>query len=282
MPPDRGEDPQDALGVTIQERPAPAPAAPADAEPEDRKALNYAKEAVRKAEANAAAINDLAKTIVERLPVQAPTNGHQPPVADEKPPYSPAEIAAFQQAGEWQAAAEAQQENAQWMLNRTIEQTRQVARTESRELSRQDKLKGYLLANLGLTGLNDEERQLLVEEKGYLMREFGLDEPTAEVAARGIVNQRFRRGDVELPDLRQESKERGNLPPTTNPETAALPKIEVDWDAPNRGLTQDMIEKLRSWKLDKVLTKSQDPRLEEEFRSIVRDVVADDARRRRR
>jgi len=285
--PGQGEDPQIALGVTVapERRPGASPTAPdgddARDDRDDRKALNLAKEALKKAErgeATIAELREINRQLLERIPSSQP-NGK--PAEPAKAPYTPDELTAFAKAEDWQSYTEAMEDNAKWYREQALQDARQTARQEVGTVTKQDRLKAYLISELGLTGLPESERQLLLDEKRKLIQEFALDDATAEVVARGVVNQRFRRGEVELTDLRDAAKKLTDTPDTTTPETTAPPKIEVDWHAPNRGLPAEMVDSFRRWKLEKVLTKSPDPRVEEEYRSIVLDILRDEHGRRR-
>lgn len=263
-------------------------------EPDDRKPLDRASEALKRARRSEQRVDELSASLAEMnrtnqaLMQRILQIGQQPtaPAAPSKQPYPLAEIAQMQANGEWEKAEEAREDNARWKRDQeratdtaTLEQTLEKRRQE-------DLLRTYLLTNLGLGGDEKSPTQQEIKREAAQVRARMpmLDEVSALAIAAGNVYRRAAAGEIELEDLRTETNARTAGTPGQQPETAREPIVKIDWDAPSRGLPPQIAAKLTKFRLGHTLRKHQDPTTEQHYRDVVESVLAQEqanARRRK-
>lgn len=285
---DRGLEvkPEAGSGPGAGASPAPEPGAsgdpaPGTSDPDDRKALNSAKEALKVArrleqrlgqseQANADLMRQN-QQLVERI-----LNGDAPAAENNERPHSAETIQALLQGNDLQAYHTAVQENFEWARERDREAIRnETAQTlDTRE--RRSALRSRLLGDLGL-GAENAATEEIENLSNQLMREFPgeLDKSAALIAASGIVYRKAAVGEVEFDDLRSETVSR-----TTDEEgslgggsAGIAEKTKIDWDAPNRGLPPQIAQRVEDFGLGKILKKSDDPTVESIHRQSLNRIL---------
>lgn len=241
----------------------------------DRSALNEAKEAQRIARQAADELKASRQTNQQLMEVISGLSKPQTPPTPRTPPHSQQDLSEMLSNGEYEKHTLALEANHQFAMD---EQARGLREEFKGELNRHDtstKLRAYLLKHFGMQDVSSEYREAIQREAAHL-REISpdFDQTTAEIVAAGIVRGKALDGDLELPDFRDETNANAQPAGAPSQPTSRVQTAEIDWEMPNRGLPSEYVDEFRKYKLDRVLTPSENAAEEAAFRQVVNDVVA--------
>ena len=242
----------------------------------DRKALEAAKRAERIAEEakeETRALRKQNQLLVETLVGNNRQSGEPPKPKD--PPYSQAQLVEMQSNGEYEKFTMAIEENSRFLRERDREDVRQELSSEIDRRAAKDKIGAYLQQHFGVSNVSSEMRAAIQKEtENVLAMAPQLDRQTAEVMAIGKVRDEALKGELELPDFREETKR--NTAPAGAPDrpTGRAQMATIDWDAPNRGLPDYIVAELKQAKMGKVLKKGASQKQEANFQFVINEIVA--------
>jgi len=262
-----------------------AASAPSDREPtgdaaeseDDRKALNVAKRAERLAEQLRGDMSQLSQTVLAAVGNRTPAPPAEPQ-RTEAEPHDAAALNAAMEAGDLPTVIQMVQDNTDFRIRRASQENQQVfdRKTQAREA------RSFLVTQLGLADPNRPENQKILEIASQLQRDypdvFGKDAAAAQGMASGIFWRKAARGEVEVPDLRQETLQRDKEPAgatSVGPGESEERTVKPDWNAKDRGLPAEMANQFRDWGLEEVLERSNDPRTEKVRRETIMGAIND-------
>lgn len=243
----------------------------------ERDPKNYGKEAMKKIGKLENTLADVQRTnqlLVERI-LKSDANGTPAqPAAPQKAPYSQTELAQMLTNGESDKYMEAMTANHAWQRDQDRAEAEARMDQKIMQQDQSTRLNAYLMNEAGFGDLNDEVSQKIQDEVLSLKRQFPqLDHGVAEIVAGNKIWRSAAIGELQLPDLQEEHLRRTSAGGDATPPAAQPTPVKVDFDAPNRGLSPETVEKFEKFGLGHVLVRSQDPQSEANYRKVITDII---------
>lgn len=254
--PNSGADPQGAASASSDPKPD------GDAADGDRKALNIAKEALKKSGNLEGQMSQLSNLVIQSLQRDNGAPAPAAPVEDKVTAESLREALAGGDTDVFvERLNELVKQTGQQATDRAVDQTEK--NTQTRDFRKR------LVQNLNLTDPNREENRQIFAAADQMRIEYPAlqnDVATSQLAASAEYWKGVAMGQIDPPDsLRAERLDRKTEPAGGDVAGDAPPAettIEPDWGARNRGLPADMVKQLEAWDMGHLLTKTSDPHLE--------------------
>ncbi len=186
---------------------------------------------------------------------------------ESQPPNSREKLKKLVADGDTEGFVSAMEENSEWRTKRASEET--VGRV--REQGRIETLDKYIASALGLNGTDAKWDARLKEETTKVMNDLPfLDEARAKIIAAGAI---ARKGNPAPDiDLRRETTQKTSSKKGTGGPGPAAPSAEIDFEAPNRGFSEEEQDTLRTYRLGHLLERSSDPKEEARRRYRLRRI----------
>lgn len=266
--PDSGADPADAASASEDPKPNGDAA-------EDRKAVNYGKQALKESQNLKGQVATLTNLVTQL--VQRPQEGPQPKAATESAP-DPTAMREALAAGDMDAFTDLLQKS----LRHTGQEAVDTAVLQSDRKVQTRDFRTMLVKELNLADPNREENREIFTLADKLRNDAPdiVDPATSQLAASALYWKRIALGDAEAPEsLRAERLDRSREPAGGDAAAPAEPEkktIQPDWNARDRGLPAEMVQQLRKWGIgDDYLQKSPDPHQEQVARETIAGFLDD-------